>query len=70
MEMLHEMDLVNFFQDLKTRGFFSVKECILISLGNVLPDPLAPRLTAECTFYWLTVGQALPVDPAAVPVAQ
>lgn len=70
MEMLHEMDLVNFFQDLKTRGFFSVKECILISLGNVLPDPLAPRLTAECTIYWLTVGQALPVDPNAVPVAQ
>jgi len=33
MEMLHEMDLVNFFQDLKQRGFFTVKECLLGTLS-------------------------------------
>jgi len=70
MELLHEMDLVNFFADLKTRGFFAVKDCLL----NALPDPgagsMAPRLDADCTLYWLSVSEAVAVpDPNAAPVA-
>ena len=70
MEMLHEMDLVNFLHDLKLRGFFSVGQCLVNSMGDVTPDPLAPRLTAECTLQWLSVGEAAPVDPNAVSAPQ
>ncbi len=67
MELLHEMDLVNFFRDLKTRGFFTVKECLINSLGEVPQESRAARLSAECTLYWLSAGDATPVvDPNAV----
>jgi hypothetical protein len=62
MEMLHEMDLFNFLTDLKARGFFSVKDCLLISLNANGTDAFTPRMSAECTLHWLTIGEA-----AAVP---
>ncbi|MES2316474.1 MAG: hypothetical protein V4631_03185 [Pseudomonadota bacterium] len=70
MDLLHEMDLINFFQDLKARGFFSVKECLLNNLGEVTAGTLSPRVSAECTLYWLSIGEAAPVvDPNAPPPA-
>lgn len=70
MEMLHEMDLVNLLRDLKGRGFFSIKECMLNALEGVAPGSPVARLNAECTLYWLSVGEAAPADPNAVPVTQ
>lgn len=69
MNMLHEMDLVNFLKDLKSRAFFNVKECLVTSLGEVEPDTLAARLSADCTLYWMSVGEAAVIDPNAVPGA-
>ncbi|HEY0061326.1 MAG TPA: hypothetical protein VGC21_04345 [Telluria sp.] len=66
MDLLHEMDLVNFFQDLKGKGFFTVSECLINSAQIVVADSLAPRLNADCTLFWLTVDAAA-VDPAAAP---
>lgn len=65
MEMLHEMDLVNFFDDLKARGFFAVKECALTALEVAPSVVAAPRVDADCTLYWLTVGEAVAADPNA-----
>lgn len=64
MGLLHEMDLVNFLHDLRGRGMYTVKDC-LMTAANVGPaDPTMARLDAECTLFWLTVG-----EPAAAPVA-
>ncbi|MFL6658185.1 MAG: hypothetical protein ACJ8GW_08950 [Massilia sp.] len=69
MDMLHEMDLFNFLQDLKARGFFAVKDCLVTALDTSGGDEFTPRLTAECTLHWLTIGEP-PADPAApVPPA-
>jgi hypothetical protein len=66
MELLHEMDLINFFRDLKARGFFTVRECKIVSLGEVPAESETARLSAECTLYWLSVGDAAVLaDPAA-----
>ena len=66
MELLHEMDLINFFRDLKARGFFTVRECKIVSLGEVPAECETARLSAECTLYWLSVGDAAVLaDPAA-----
>jgi hypothetical protein len=67
MDMLHELDLVNFFQDLKSRGFFTVKDCLVNALPEPPPGTLAARLDADCTLYWLTIAEAAPVDPNAPP---
>lgn len=62
MELLHEMDLIHFFDDLKARGFFSVRQCRVASLGDATPD--GARLAADCTLYWLSVGEAAAPAPA------
>ncbi len=65
--LLHEMDLVNFLADLKTRGFFSVKDCQLVAQDVVQGAAPTARVTADCTLFWLTVDAAAPVAPDAVP---
>lgn len=63
MDLLHEMDLLNFLDDLKAVGLLTVQECA-IKRGNPAPGmPLAPLLSADCTLTWLTLGV-----PAAAPV--
>lgn len=69
MDMLHEMDLVNFLSDLKARGFFSTKECLLTSLPDAAPGSDAAHLSADCTLYWMSVGETVVADPNAVPGA-
>jgi hypothetical protein len=67
LELLHEMDLVNFMQDLKGAGYFAFKDCRIEPFERATMLALAPRLQADCTLYWLSVAPAVPVDPAAVP---
>lgn len=66
MGLLHEMDLVHFMRDLKDKGFFSVKECILTPIDIATDAQVSPRLAAECTLYWLTIMDA--TTPPALPV--
>jgi hypothetical protein len=65
MGLLHEMDLVNFLRDLRAKGNFTVKDCTITPLDAATSDAQTPRQSAECTLYWLSVGEALPVAPAA-----
>lgn len=54
MDLLHEMDLFNFFADLRQRNYFSVQACTLKRIGA--GAALAPTLSADCTLYRLTLG--------------
>lgn len=69
MDMLHEMDLVNFLHDLKARGFFSTKECLVTAVADVEPAAQVAHASADCTLYWMSVGETVVVDPNAVPGA-
>ena len=65
--LLHEMDLVHFLADLKARGFYSVKDCLLVAQEIAPGSAVSASVAADCTLFWLTVGEAVPVpvDPAA-----
>lgn len=65
--LLHEMDLVHFLADLKARAFFTVKECVLVSQDGASSSAPSARVAADCTLFWLSVGEVAPVvaDPAA-----
>jgi hypothetical protein len=67
--LLHELDLFNFLQDLKGKGFYTAKDCNLTPVDAIANSPLAPRLMAECTLYWATVGEpaAATADGAKSP---
>jgi hypothetical protein len=67
MGLLHELDLFNFLQDLKGKGFYIVKECLLTPIESLMDTRLAARLTAECTLYWLTVAAPAAVVPNPAP---
>ncbi|MHB9103109.1 MAG: hypothetical protein ACYC2E_16570 [Sulfuricella sp.] len=57
MELLHEGDLLNFLDDLSRKGLYTVRECTLKRAGGAPESSQSPRLTAECTLYWLTLGE-------------
>ena len=59
MSLLHELDLVNLLQDLKQRGFFTAKACLVNR-----EDGATARLSADCRLYWLSIDAAAP-DAAA-----
>ncbi|MES2117408.1 MAG: hypothetical protein V4578_19765 [Pseudomonadota bacterium] len=62
MDMLHELDLFNFLEDLRARGYFAVQDCGLKRLNNAAgqTDAPTPTVSAECTLNWLTLLPAAP----------
>ncbi|MYN30731.1 hypothetical protein [Duganella levis] len=71
MELLHELDLFNFFQTLRQHSYFAVQDCSIKRLGVVAGTPGAPTLGADCTLNWITLNSA-PKTPAmaALPAAK
>lgn len=66
MDLLHEMDLLHFLDDLRARGFFAVEECAIAPADNNSNEALAPRLRADCALQWISMGsRAAPGDNAA-----
>lgn len=63
MELLHELDLFNFFQSLRERGYFAVQDCAIRRLGVAVETPGASTLGADCTLDWITLGAAPTVTP-------
>jgi hypothetical protein len=63
MDLLHELDLLNFLSDLRVNGTFAVQDCMIRRSAGAAPAPgvLAPTLNADCTLNWLTL------TPAAAP---
>lgn len=58
MELLHELDLFNFFQSLRERSYFAVQDCSIKRLGVVAGTPGASSLGADCTLNWITLSAA------------
>ena len=59
--LLHEGDLLRFFQELDQRaaGLYSVSDCAINrSSGELKRDPTEANLMAKCTLKWYTVKQA------------
>lgn len=63
MELLHEMDLLNFLSDLRQRGFFTTQQCALKRNGMSVNNASASGLVADCTLTWFSLDKA---DAAAV----
>ena len=57
MDLLHEGDLLNFLNDLSRKEFYTVQECAIKRAGKAPENTQSPRLSAECTLYWLTLGE-------------
>lgn len=69
--LLHEGDMLNFLADLKRKGFYTVQECTVKRADGVQENMQSPRLTAECTLYWLTLGEkSSNRDEASNPAGQ
>lgn len=58
MELLHELDLFNFFQTLRRQSYFAVQDCSIKRMGAVTGAPGAPTLGADCTLNWITLNTA------------
>ncbi|UQV48131.1 hypothetical protein KIV45_16280 [Janthinobacterium lividum] len=57
MDLLHEMDLLNLFDDLRQAGYFAVQDCTLKRHGAAgTGSGTTPTLGAECELLWLTVN--------------
>jgi hypothetical protein len=63
MDLLHEMDLLNFFDDLRQSGYFAVQECALKRGGGAANPGQNASLSADCSLLWLTLGNR----PLAAP---
>lgn len=63
MDLLHELDLLNFLADLRLTGTFAVQDCVIRRAAGASPvaGVLAPNLNADCTLNWLTL------TPVAAP---
>jgi len=60
MDLLHELDLLNFLSDLRQTGTFAVQDCTIRRTAAAPPAPgvPAPTLNADCTLNWLTLTPA------------
>jgi hypothetical protein len=65
MDLLHEMDLFDFFDDLRQRSFFAVQDCSIKRLSLAAGSVGAPTLGADCTLNWITLEVA-PKPPEPV----
>ena len=57
MDLLHEGDLFNFLDDLKSRHFVAVQDCALKRAAPSQGTLVAPTLSANCTLHWITLGK-------------
>ncbi|SDG54632.1 MULTISPECIES: hypothetical protein [unclassified Duganella] len=69
MELLHELDLFNFFQRLRERVYFTVQDCSIKRLGVVAGTPGASSVGADCTLNWITLNTTSQA-PAVAAVLQ
>lgn len=66
MDLLHELDLLNFLADLRLAGTFAVQDCVIRRSAGAAPvaGAPAPTLNADCTLNWLTLTPVATPDRA------
>lgn len=66
--LLHELDLFDLLDDLRGAGLYTVHDCRIKRIEVPADVALAPRLTADCTLAWVTLGSApAPAAPSKTP---
>lgn len=70
MDLLHEMDLFNFLDDLHRRGYFALQDCALKRLPLAVNQPGAATLGADCTLNWLSLTPTGATELAQIQQAQ
>jgi hypothetical protein len=78
MELLHEMDLFDFFASLHARGFFAAQDCSIKRLATATsaqgsaeaPGAGGATLGADCTLNWITMVPAANAAPQTVALAK
>ena len=56
MNVLHEVDLLRFLNGIKGVQAYDLQNCAMQRVANPEINKLAPALSAECTLYWVTIG--------------
>lgn len=70
MDLLHEMDLFHFLEDLKSKAFYVSQACTVNrSQAVALENTLSPTLTADCTLYWITLSERVQAADEAAKAA-
>jgi len=69
MLLLHEMDLLNFLDDLKSIQVYSLHDCNVSRIRQAMPERLSPRLDGECSLYWVTLSKRAGAEGADAPAA-
>ncbi|MFD2367227.1 hypothetical protein [Pseudoduganella sp. GCM10020061] len=67
--LLHEMDLFNLLDDLNHAGLYTVQDCRMRRTEVPAEAGLSPRITADCTLVWVTLGPPPAPPVAATPTA-
>lgn len=61
--LLHDMDLFYLLDDLRRAGLYTVQDCLVKRTTVPAVAGLTPRLTADCTLAWISLGPP-PAPPA------
>lgn len=64
LDLLHEMDLFTFINDLHQRSYFAMQDCVIKRQGPS-SAPNAPTLSADCTLNWITLTPASVIQKPA-----
>lgn len=64
MALLHELDLLNFLQDISTKGRLIPQSCSIRANDLTENVALFARQQGECSMAWLTVGRRVAPDAA------
>jgi len=67
MELLHEMDLLNFLSDLRRRGFFTARQCAIKRNGMSVNNADAGGLVADCTLTWFSLARSADAATKGTP---
>lgn len=65
MDLLHEGDLFNFFEDLRQRGYFAVQDCTLKRAQAAQNVANSPTVAADCQLNWLTLAPVAALNTTA-----
>ena len=70
MQLLHEMDLFNFLDDLARIAQYAVQSCAVGVSDSPQPGPLSPHYEADCTLIWITLGERADAAATAAVAVQ
>ncbi len=68
MNLLHEMDMLNLFNELRARGQFIPQSCAIKTNNIISAGNIPAQLEAECSLQWVSMGRR-PAPEAAAPAS-